>query len=195
MFPFAHRLKKTRHFALWQPVCSNRGEMPVKARIARAPHSKRGSIVVETGITLVLMYGLLFLLIDLAMAVFVKATLQHAVREGVRSAITAQNIPSQSYLNDSIISVVQQNALGLLNGTAGACKISINYYDPSGAAATAGGGNIVQVSIQGYNFTPLGPILKSGLPIPVGATAADVMEPCPVAGCPTAVDPVPLTCP
>jgi hypothetical protein len=157
--------------------------------------SKRGSIVVETGVTLVLMFGLLFLLIDLAMAVFVKATLQHAVRQGVRFAITTQNLPSQSYLNDSITSVVQQSALGLLNGNAGVCKIAISYYDPSGSAATVGGGNIVQISIQGYKFTPLGPILRSGAPVPVGAVSADVMEPCPSAGCPAAVNPVPISCP
>jgi Flp pilus assembly protein TadG len=160
-----------------------------------APRGERGSETVEAGLVLVLTFALMFLLIDLAMSIFVKATLQQAVRQGVRFAITAQNLPSKSYLNDSITATVQQNALGLLNGTNGACKISINYFTPAGSAGTAGSGNIVQVAINGYSFTPLGPVLKSANPVGVSATASDVMEACPVAGCPPAVNPVPPTCP
>jgi Flp pilus assembly protein TadG len=151
--------------------------------------------VVESGVTLVLMFGLLFLLIDLALAVFTKATLQNAVRQGVRFAVTGQTLPSYTYLNDSITAVVQQNALGLLNGNSGACKIAISYYNPGGSTASAGGGNIVQVTVQGYSYHPLGPILRSGAPVPISATAADVMEQCPVSGCPPVTNPIPISCP
>jgi Flp pilus assembly protein TadG len=157
--------------------------------------SERGSETVEAGLTVVLIFGLLFLLMDLALAIFVKATLQQAVRAGVRFAVTAQTLPSQSYMNDSIISVVQSNSLRLLNGTQGACKIAISYFNPAGTAGTAAGGNVVQVAVNGYNYMPLGPILKSGSPVPINVVSADVMEPCPVAGCPPAANPVPLTCP
>ncbi len=42
-----------------------------------------------TAITL-LLFGLLFLVVDLALALFTKATLQSAVRAGVRLAVTEQ---------------------------------------------------------------------------------------------------------
>jgi ABC-type uncharacterized transport system permease subunit len=74
--------------------------------------------------------------------------------------------------------------LGLLNGANGACKISINYYNPvTGAASTGTGGDVVEVSVVGYNYTPIG-ILKSASPIAITASSSDVMEACPLARLP-----------
>jgi hypothetical protein len=121
--------------------------------------------------------------------------LQSAVRAGVRSAVTEQLASGTSYLNDSIKQVVQQNAMGMLNGTNGACKISINYYNSvTGAADTGSGGDVIEVSVVGYNYTPVG-ILKSSSPIPISASSSDVMEQCPMAGCPAFANPSPPTCP
>ncbi len=85
--------------------------------------------------------------------------------------------------------------MGILNGANGACKIAINYYNPiTGQADTGTGGDVVEVSIVGYKYRPVG-ILKSSSPISISASSSDVMEQCPFAGCPTVANPQPATCP
>ena len=65
---------------------------------------------------ILLMFGLLFLVIDLALALFTKSTLQEAVESGVRFAVTDRLASGQAYMNDSIVQVVQQSSLGMLRG-------------------------------------------------------------------------------
>jgi hypothetical protein len=100
-----------------------------------------------------------------------------------------ENLGSDQYLNDAIVSTVQQNALGLLNGTSGACAISIGYFTPTGAAASGpGSGNVVKVAVTGYKFQFL------AAPVYMGTAAADVMEQC-QGGCPAGANPHPPSCP
>ncbi|MGD0364125.1 MAG: TadE/TadG family type IV pilus assembly protein [Bryobacteraceae bacterium] len=151
--------------------------------------------MLEATAILLLLFGLLFLVVDLSLALFAKATLQEAVRAGVRFAVTDQLASGQSYVNDSIVQVVQQNALGMLNGANGACKVSINYYNPvTGAASTGTGGDVVEVSVVGFQYTPVG-LLKSASPIAITASSSDVLEACPLGGCPPVANPNPPTCP
>jgi len=157
--------------------------------------SERGSYLLEASLVTLLLFGLMFLLVDLSLVLFTKATLEAAVREGVRFAITDQLAANQSYLNDSIKQVVQQHALGMLNGPNGACKISINYFNPATGLPDVGtGGDVVEVSVVGYAYTPVG-VLKSSIPMSITASSSDVMESCPLAGCPPASNPSPPTCP
>jgi Flp pilus assembly protein TadG len=151
--------------------------------------SQRGNTLLEATAILLLMFGLMFLVVDLSLALFTKATLQQAVQAGVRFAVTDRVGSGNTYLNDSIVQVVQQNAMGMLNGQNGACKISIRYLNPvTGQPDNGTGGDVVQVSVTGYNYTPIG-ILKSASPIQITASSSDVMEACPLGGCPPAVDP------
>jgi hypothetical protein len=141
------------------------------------------------------MFGLLFLVVDLSLVLFTKATLQNAVREGVRFAVTDQLASGQSYLNDSIVQVVQQHALGMLNGANGACKIVINYYNPVTGLPDSGiGGDVVEVSVVGYTYAPIG-VMKSSSPMSITASSSDVMEACSLTGCPPASNPSPPACP
>jgi|HubBroStandDraft_1064217.scaffolds.fasta_scaffold01698_6 Flp pilus assembly protein TadG len=157
--------------------------------------SQRGAAMLEATSIMLLMLGLLFLVVDLSLALFTKAALQDAVQAGVRFAVTDRLASGKSYMNDSIVQVVQQNSLGMLNGANGACKISINYYNPvTGLADSGNGGDLVEVSVVGYNYRPIG-ILKSSSPISITASSSDVMEECPLAGCPPIVNPTPPTCP
>jgi Flp pilus assembly protein TadG len=157
--------------------------------------SEKGAAMIEATGIMLLMFGLLFLLIDLSLALFTKATLQKAAEAGVRFAVTEQLTSGTSYRNDSIVQVVQQNSLGMLNGANGACMIAINYTNPvTGLASTGNGGDVVEVSVVGYNYHPIG-ILKSSSPIALTASSSDVMESCPLNGCPPAIDPTPVTCP
>ena len=165
---------------------------PVASR--EREQSQRGSYLVEASAVTLLLLGLLFLVVDLSLALFTKATLQQAVQAGVRFAVTDRLASGQSYLNDSIVQVVQQNSLGMLNGANGACKISINYYNPvTGQPSTGTGGDVVEISIAGYTYTPIG-VLKSGSPIGISASSSDVLEQCPLGGCPPIANPTPPTC-
>jgi Flp pilus assembly protein TadG len=157
--------------------------------------SQRGNALVEATAIILPLLGLMFLVVDLSLALFTKATLQQAAEAGVRFGVTTRLASGQSYLNDSIVQVVQQNSLGLLSGASGACKISINYFNAvTGVASTGTGGDVVQVSVAGYNYSPIG-ILKSASPISIAASSSDVMESCPLAGCPPITNPSPPTCP
>jgi Flp pilus assembly protein TadG len=68
-------------------------------------------------------------IIDFGFGIFLKGTFQHAVREGVRYAVTSRTEPGMGQ-DASIKQVVQRNAMGFLNGDQGAARIHIRYYVP-----------------------------------------------------------------
>jgi Flp pilus assembly protein TadG len=141
---------------------------------------ERGSQVVEFALVLLPLCAMVFLILDMAWAFYVKSTLQNGVREGVRYAITSQTMTGLGQ-DASIKSVVQQNAMGLLAGSAGAALINIQYFLPNTLVPVSGlnsnqGGNIVEVYVQGYSLPPLGPILRNPAPLSLGAQAFDRME-------------------
>jgi len=141
---------------------------------------ERGSQVVELSLVLLPLCALVFLILDMAWAFYVKSTLQNAVREGVRYAVTSQTMTGLGQ-DASIKAVVQQNAMGLLSGSSGAALITIQYYLPNTLAPVSGldsnqGGNIVQVYVHGYSLLPLGPVSRNPTPLSLGAQAFDRME-------------------
>jgi hypothetical protein len=142
---------------------------------------RRGVALVELSLVLLPLLALLFAIIDFGFAIFLRSTFQYAVREGVRYAITGQTNPGSGQ-DASIKSVVQTNALGFLNGADGASKIFIRYYVPGTLTETQSntGGNIVEVSIEGYTWNWMAPLMRGSLgPLTVGARSSDRMEPPP----------------
>ena len=145
--------------------------------------------MLEFGLVLVPMLALLFVTIDIAWAIFARSTLQFAVREGVRYAVTGQTLTGMGQVS-SIKTVVQSNAIGLLNGTDGLSKIQVNFYtadtlqDVSTVPGGNVGGNLVQVSVQGFPWFPLFPLLRSATPLTFSALSADRMEATPPGGPP-----------
>jgi TadE-like protein len=113
----------------------------------------RGNAILESALVFLPTMALLFAIIDSAMVIFIQNTFKHAVREGVRFAITERLLPGHSSQVDSIKAIVQQNAMGFLLGSAGLNKIDVRFYSPTtfteatGAAANVGG-NIVEVTIS-----------------------------------------------
>jgi Flp pilus assembly protein TadG len=107
-----------------------------------------------------------FLTASLAWAIFTKASLQHAATAGLRYAITSQTMPGKGH-DDSIKTVIQQCAMGLLNGD-NLSKVKIQYYtiDNTTGALTKtnmnSGGNIVEISVEDFPAGPLTPILSWG---------------------------------
>ena len=125
--------------------------------------------------------ALAFLALDAGWAVFIKATLQHAVREGSRYAVTGQTQNGKGQ-SDSIQAVVKQFALGLLDGDQ-ANTLTINCWNPANAKPSPAdatqcsiGGNVVEVSVQSYKISPLATLLRKGDLVPVTVSAADIVE-------------------
>src|SRR3979490_887211 len=119
---------------------------------AERPSRQKGSELVEFGLTIVPLFGFIFLIIDLAWMIFAQVMLQNAVRAGVRYAITGQTESGKGQ-DASIKDVVQANAMGFLAGASGLSDIVITYYNPVTLASTNSnaGGNIVKVSISGFS--------------------------------------------
>jgi len=164
--------------------------------ISKTKSRQRGNAMIEVGLTVVLLFGLIFLIMDLSMMLFIRSTLQQAVRDGVRVGVTARLVGGTGYLNDSVKSAVQGGALGFLNGAAGACRISVNYFNPNTGAASGGGqGDILVVSVNNFSVTPLGAIMRRADPLSFSVSSSDIVERCPVGGCPTVSNPNPPACP
>ncbi|MGE5644403.1 MAG: TadE/TadG family type IV pilus assembly protein [Acidobacteriota bacterium] len=167
------------------------------ARHRRRANS-RGATTIEFGLAGILMMAFLFLIIDVSWAIFVRATLQYAVREGCRYAITSQTRSDVKYKGnslghlDSIKYTVQRNALGTLGSTigdAGWSKIDVQFYDPAKSLASPEpvptdpgspkinkGGNIVEVSVVGFRLAPLLPLMRDAQPLTFTARSSDRME-------------------
>jgi hypothetical protein len=139
---------------------------------------RRGAHILEVGLIAIPLFGLTFLLVDVSMAIFLRSTFQHAVREGVRYGITGGTTAGICQ-DDAIKSVVKTNAVGFLNNTAAAATIHVHFMSPvDGSVVDNSPGNIIQVSVEGYKFSPLAPYQHSGAPM-IWARAYDVVEPYP----------------
>ena len=144
---------------------------------------RRGNTILEAALVLGPLFMLVFGTIDFAMALLMKNSMQSAVREGVRYAITGQTMNGLGQ-DDSIKTVVQNNALGFLSGTTWKSNVVITYYNPKTLLAVTGvnsnaEGNIVQVSVTGLSWAWMVPYGRSAVALPIAAASSDVVEPPP----------------
>ena len=138
-----------------------------RARLTRSRRGQRGAELLEFSLTF-----LPFVLLDVAWAVFVKTTLEYAVRAGLREGITitgTQATAAGSNLTTMVKSIVQARSLGILRGTSGLSKIKVRYFRPPGEGSTAAAAdvsgesdgnsplNIMRVSVEGYTLPALVP--------------------------------------
>ncbi len=92
-----------------------------------------GAAIVEFVLIAVLFFGLLFAVIDWGVLWWVNGTMQHAVREGARYAVTGQveadpDEDEQARFR-AIIEVIRQQSMGLYDDVVG--SISVGLYDPA----------------------------------------------------------------
>jgi len=164
--------------------------------------------LIEFTLVLLPFLGFTFLLLDLGWVIYKRATLQFAVREGCRYAITnrtqALNDANGNAFGmiDSVKWVVQRSAMGFLGSRStdpGWSLIQVRFYDPntsltsalplpancaSNVAAPNTGGNLVEVSVENFTASPLAPVLKSADPMVFVARSSDRMEGNPSSGVP-----------
>jgi Flp pilus assembly protein TadG len=129
-------------------------------------HSRRrsggGNTILECAFTLVPLLALVFAFADLGLLLFRWSTLQNAVREGCRYAITFQTSGGLGQ-DASVEAVVQKYALGVVTTTDSPQHIFVKYYTPTNLTtpiATGGNipGNIVQVSVQNVAWAWIAPL-------------------------------------
>jgi len=143
------------------------------------PRKRResGSQIVEASLVIVPMLLLTFMMLDVSMVIFVRTTLQEAVREGDRYAITGQNTTGPCQ-DDSIKAVVKKYGVGFLNTTAGSNTIHVQFVNPgTGGQGTNAYGNIVNVKIEAYKYNAMAPFQRLNFPVYLYAEASDMMEP------------------
>ncbi len=154
--------------------------------------------MLEVVFTILPTFALIFGLTDCGFMIFRWSTLQNAVREGVRYAITFQTDPDPNGgsigQDASIKRVVQYYSLGLVSPEDNPAHIFVNYYNPSdpNTPIASGGnspGNVVEVSVQNVSFRWLAPL--SGVifgdsifwatePLTISVYAADILGGLPV---------------
>jgi Flp pilus assembly protein TadG len=186
------------------------GDLSISAKATRPPcrqagngkrsHKQRGAEALGGALVMMLLLPLMFLIVDIAWGVFVKVTLQHAVREGVRYAITSQTATNAEGANMGHLGSIKAKTItaagGILAGQED--KVSVTFYTPDTLAEDTGasrnrGGNVVMVNIENFEYRPLIPVYTIGSmqkleiredpPIRISVHAADRMESCPLGVC------------
>jgi Flp pilus assembly protein TadG len=154
--------------------------------IAKAPTSQLrrrrsgGNAIIESAFTLLPTFALIFAFIDFGLMLYKWSSLQNAVREGVRYAITFRTEATQTppisggstSQKESIKKVVERNSMRLVRTTDSPVHIFVKFYSktaPDTEIATGGNlpGNIVEVSVQNVSFSWIAPLSGSyggGLP-------------------------------
>lgn len=123
---------------------------------------RSGHAAMEMGLVMMPTFALICGFLDIGMALFTWGTLQNAVREGARFAITYQ-MNGESSHDTAIKKVVQQYAMNLVKANDSPPRIFINYYDRSNLSTPLTGPNsnrpnsVVEVSIQGYPWNRIAP--------------------------------------
>ncbi|MEZ5399329.1 MAG: pilus assembly protein [Bryobacteraceae bacterium] len=148
--------------------------------------SRRGNALVEMSLMMIPLFGLLFGIVDFGFAIFIRSTLQHAVREGVRYAVTYQLVDGMCQ-DDSIKAAVKTQAMGFLSSNEHANKIKVKYYDPLSFNEILppngnSPGNIVEVSVENYQYSWMAPLFWSSTPLWIKVYGTDRMEGLPGGG-------------
>jgi Flp pilus assembly protein TadG len=145
--------------------------------------------MLESVFTILPTFALLFAFVDFGLLLFRWATLQNAVREGCRYAITFQTGSGEGQ-DASIKAVVQQYAMGIVHTTDSPQDIFVKYYTTSNMTTpvVSGGnvpGNIVEVSVQGVSWSWVAPLsgsyggdvsyFRSTTPITLNIYSSDIL--------------------
>jgi hypothetical protein len=145
--------------------------------ISERRRRQRGNAFLEAGLVFVPFFALFFGIVDFGMAIYMRNMFQHATREGVRYAVTFQTSGGMGH-DASIKSIVKTHCMGFLSGPTGDSYIRIRYYNPTTLVETGANspGNIVEVSVEGYQWGVVAPLLRSANPIQLAARSSDRME-------------------
>ena len=134
-----------------QPGISNRNAAIVRRR------ASRGHAAIEAAFIFIPMFAMVFGIIDIGLMIFRWSTLQNAVREGVRYAITFQT-QGASGQTASITNVVERNAFGFVTAADMPQHIFVAYLNPDLTVGQNTPGNVVEVTVKNITFSWLAPL-------------------------------------
>ncbi|HNY42053.1 MAG TPA: pilus assembly protein [Bryobacteraceae bacterium] len=148
---------------------------------------QRGNAMLETALIFLPLFAIIFAILDFGLVIFIKSTLQHAVREGARYAVTYQLKGAMGH-DLSIKTVVQENSLGFLSGSTGLDRIKVRYYQPDTFTETSYNwpGNLVEISVENYTWKWIIPLWREPGQLSLVARALDRMEGLPAGTTPPA---------
>ena len=172
---------------------------------------RAGQAALETVLIILPLFAVLMAILDFSVAIFVMDTFEYAARMGVRSAVL-QSVGSTGHQDDMIRQAVRDNSLGFLSDKTKVpdSQLPINYYKldtttntwvSAGAGANSNaGGNLIKVGVSAFSWAWMlsgswgcADALKRSGPnacasysgLSINAASADVLQSCPLAGCPT----------
>ena len=148
-----------------------------RAGSRRRPVQRRGAALVEGALYLLPFLAVLFGIMDFGVAIWMKNTIQHAVREGVRYAVTYQTAAGMGH-DSSIKQVVKRQSMGVIRTEADLAKVMVRYFHPTTLAEVGQNspGNIVEVSVENLAHKWMIPFWWGKTPLQLSARASDRME-------------------
>lgn len=153
-----------------------------------------GNVIVESVFTMLPTFAIILMFVDMSLMLFRRSTLQNAVREGCRYAVTFQTSGGLGQ-DASVEAVVQKFAMNFVTTNDSPQHIFVNYYAPTDlntAIATGGNipGNVVEVSVQNISYSWLAPLsgsyggsipfFRDSTPISIAVYSSDIMGGYPV---------------
>lgn len=153
-----------------------------------------GNVIVESVFTMLPTFAIILMFVDMSLMLFRRSTLQNAVREGCRYAVTFQTSGGLGQ-DASVEAVVQKFAMNFVTTSDSPQHIFVNYYAPTDlntAIATGGNipGNVVEVSVQNISYSWLAPLsgsyggsipfFRDSTPISIAVYSSDIMGGYPV---------------
>jgi TadE-like protein len=157
----------------------------MRRKLYGTKESQRGNAFIEFSLCFMLFMTLVVAMFEFSWLLFVKATFHHAVREGVRAAITGQQHTGYTDQFDNYIkSVIKANAIGILDDAALDSHVQVDFFNLDGTPLTnPAPGAIIQVSIQCYDVLPITSLIRPRdgngnlQPITISVFSSDRMEP------------------
>lgn len=122
---------------------------------------QKGQTTVEFALVAILLLGLLFAIIDLATLFYVNLTMQHAVREGVRYAITGRSDLGADR-RSALIAKIREQSMGLYDRNRHTPRepsisvikpSSVTFANYSGTPTTGDPGQANETIVVGLTYT------------------------------------------
>lgn len=155
----------------------------ISARNAGRRSSSRGSSIVEAALCLIPFMAVTVGIIDVSLGIYIRETMQHAVREGTRYAITYRTIDGMCHI-PSIKKVVKTHAIDFLSDAQVDTHVKVKFYLPDGSAESGENkpGHLVEVSIENFEWKWIAPIWHGKQPFKITVRSSDKMEGLPGGG-------------
>lgn len=137
--------------------------------------NNKGQTIVEFALAAILLLGVLFLILDLAMLFWVNMTMQHAVREGARYAVTGRSDLGADR-RSALIAKIRDQSMGLYDRNLNVPKdptikvitpSNVGFQNYTGGTTQTGNpgqaGDTIVVSLT-YKWKVITPFLKPVFP-------------------------------